>query len=217
MRAKIIGQLIENVNTNKTNYNHEMYSMILANIDTKRASKLHAKTKFKRLFTFTNLYIKNNMAHFYISGEDDFIKDFINGIMRSQLIKIGDKVLNITSIQDISSEIKEKEEYYLKTRFIVNEMENGKVCLSKNKEYIQKRIFEIIKSKYEEIYSTEINEEIKVNLITMNKKFTKYKNHHINSYESVIKIQGSNRLVNLLYNVGIGENTATGHGFVWEV
>ena len=72
------------------------------------------------------------MAHFYISGEDDFIKDFINGIMRSQLIKIGDKVLNIISIQDISSEIKEKEEYYLKTRFIVNEMENGKVCLSKS-------------------------------------------------------------------------------------
>ena len=57
MRVKIIGQLIENTNTNKTNYNHEMYSMILANIDTKRASKLHAKTKFKRLFTFTNLYI----------------------------------------------------------------------------------------------------------------------------------------------------------------
>ena len=31
------------------------------------------------------------------------------------------------------------------------------------------------------------------------------------------KIKGNNKLVNVIYNVGMGENTASGHGFMWEV
>lgn len=217
MRIKVTGLIIENNDVNKTNYNHEVYSMILSNLNIERAKRIHTKTKFKRLFTFTQPYINNDKVHFYLAGEEELIKDFINGIIRNQLIKIGGKVINIISVNELDNKVKVKEEYYFKSKFIVNEMENGKVCLSNNKKYIEERINRIAKDKYKDLYNEEIKDNLSVEILSMNRKFNKYKNHHINCYDSVVKIKGNNKLVNVIYNVGMGENTASGHGFMWEV
>lgn len=217
MRVKVIGNIIENRDPSKSNYNHEIYGMILANINTDKAKEIHTKKRFKRLFTFTPLYIKEGKAHLYISGEDTLIKDFINGIISNQLIRIGGKVINITSVEDIGCKVKEKDNYYFRSKLIVNEMENGKVCLSKNKEYIERRLAKIAKDKFSEIKGNPLDKDIKVEIITFTKRYCKYKNHHINYYDTVLKIKGSNEIVNLIYDVGLGENTATGHGFAWEV
>lgn len=215
MRIKLSGKIIENSNKQKTNYNHEIYSMILSNISTSRATEIHTKKRFKRLFTFSNLYLNRDEVHFYISGEDTLIKDFINGIMFNQMIRIGDKVIYVKNIEQLENKL-DKDSVIIKTDFIVNEMENGKVCLSKDKKYIENRIYQIAKDKYNEIYNKDCDGLI-VDILSMNHKYTKYKNHHINYYRSIIKLSGDKELINLIYNVGIGENTASGHGFVWEV
>lgn len=212
-----MGQLIENINPKKTNYNHEIYSMFITNVSMERAKRIHEKKRFKRLFTFSNLYIKDNEIHFYVSGQDEIIKDFINCIMFNQIVRIGDKVVTITNIEPLVNKLNEKQEYILKSNFIVNEMENGKVCLSKNKDYITRRISEIIKDKYKEIYQEDIQSNLEVEILKYKHKYTKYKDHHLNSYDSILKVRGDKRLIDLLYNVGVGENTASGHGFVWEV
>lgn len=215
MRIKLLGKIIENSNKQKTNYNHEIYSMILSNISTDRATEIHTKKRFKRLFTFSNLYLNKDEVHFYISGEDTLIKDFINGIMFNQMIRIGDKVIYVNNIEQLGDKLN-KDNIVIKTNFIINEMENGKVCLSKDKKYIENRIYQIAKDKYNEIYNKDCDRLI-VDILSMNHKYTKYKNHHINYYRGVIKLSGDKELINLIYNVGIGENTASGHGFVWEV
>lgn len=217
MRLKITGKIIEESNTNKTSYKHEMYSMFLTNISTERAKRIHEKKRFKRLFTFSNLYIVDNQVHFYVSGQDELLKDFINCIMFNQIIRIGDKVINITNIEPLKNKLDDKEEYLFKSNFIVNEMENNKVSLSKDNDYIIKRISQIAKDKYKEIFNEEINTNINVEIIKSKHKYTRYKDHYLNSYQSILKLTGDKRLIDLIYNVGIGENTASGHGFVWEV
>lgn len=217
MRIKLQGVVIEGQSSNKINYNHEMYSMILTNINTERAKRIHEKKKFKRLFTFSSLYIIDNRVHFYVSGQDELIKDFINCIMFNQIIRIGNRVINITNIEPLQNKLNEKQEYIFKSNFIVNEMENGKVCLSKDKEYIIKRISDIAKDKYKEIYNEDIKNELNIEIINAKHKYTKYKDHHLNSYQTTLKVNGDKRLIDLIYNLGIGENTASGHGFVWEV
>ena len=59
MRIKVTGLIIENNDVNKTNYNHEVYSMILSNLSIERAKRIHTKTKFKRLFTFKIIFFFN--------------------------------------------------------------------------------------------------------------------------------------------------------------
>lgn len=217
MRIKISGNIVENDNPNKTNYNHEIYSMILTNISTERAKRIHEKKRFKRLFTFSDVYINKDKLHLYISGHDELIKDFINNIMFNQMVRIGDKVVVITSIEPLENQLKEKECYIFKTKFIVNEKENDKVCLSKDEEYIKKRISDIIRDKYNEMNNSSINDNLNVKIIKVRHTYTKYKDHHLNSYKAMLQISGNKDLINLMYNLGVGENTASGHGFVWEV
>jgi len=217
MRIKVTGNIIEDEKTIRGNYNHEIYSMILSNLNTKTSKEIHKKERFKRLFTFSDLYIDEGIVHLYISGKDELIKDFIDNIVFNQIVKIGDKVIVITNITPIQSELEEKDYYIFKTKFIVNEKENNKVCLSKNNEYIKRRISEIINDKYEDMYGVRLDLGLDVELLKMKHVYTNYKNHHLNSYKALIKVSGNLKLINALYNLGIGENTASGHGFVWEV
>ena len=217
MRVYVGGIIIEDENKITTDFYHETYSMFLNNISTERARKIHEKKRFKRLFTFTRLYINDPEVHFYVSGEDEIINEFINTLMFNQLIRIGDKVINVNKIELLDDTLQEKKQYIFKSKFIVNEKEDNKVCLSKNLLYVKKRIGDIARDKYKEIYGVEINNDIEVEFINIKREFTKYKNHHINYYNAELKLRGNRKLINLIYNVGLGENTATGHGFVWEV
>ncbi|MEX0083011.1 CRISPR-associated endoribonuclease Cas6 [Clostridium butyricum] len=217
MRVKIIGNIIQKNNNGKTNYNHEIYSMILTNISVERAKRIHSREKFKRLFTFTNLYRENNSIHLYISGEDSLIKDFVNCLMFNQIVRIGDIVVNITNIQPMQNSLIEKEIYTFKSNFVINDMKNGKVHLTEDMNYLKQRIKEVAISKFNEVNNCFKDFDINIDLVDMKHKYTKYKNHHINYYNAKFKLTGEKDLIDFIYNVGIGENTATGHGFMWEV
>lgn len=217
MRFKLEGKIIEEFDFKETSLNHEIYSMILSNTNTETAKKIHSKKKFKRHFTFSRLYINEKNIHLYIAGEDNLMKELINYMMFNQIIRIGDKVISITNLQPLNNKLKNKEEYNFKTNLIVNEMEDGKVSLSKDFEYIKRRINEIAKAKYKEIYDVDVAESIEVEILSSEKRYIRYKNHHLNSYKMLFKLKGSYELINLIYNVGSGENTASGHGLLWEV
>lgn len=217
MRIKLQAKILEKENKSKTNYNHEVYAMILANIDSDKAKNIHAKKRFKRLFTFSDLYINENQIHIYISGDDVLIKNFINNIIFNQIVRIGDMVVAVTNITPLDNELSGKEKYKFKTNFIINDKKDGKVHLSDDMEYIKKRISQIINDKHNEINGTTVKEMLNVDIVKCKHIYTKYKNHHINSYKAIVEVSGNLELINTLYNVGIGENTATGHGFVWEV
>lgn len=217
MRLKLIGKIIEDLDKDNTSLNHETYSMILANINTKMAKRLHTKDRFKRLFTFSRVYINGDSLHLYISGEDNLMKDFINYLMFNQMIRIGNKVILINAINPLKNKVNEKELYTFKANLIVNEKENGKVCLSKDFDYIRKRINEIATDKYKEIYHKDPEGSIETTIIQAKKTYTRYKNHYLNSWKMIFNLKGDYELINLIYNVGIGENTASGHGLMWEV
>lgn len=217
MRIKVEGEIFENYQTENTRFNHEIYSMILNNLSTDLAKKIHEKKRFKRLFSFTTLYIEGNKAHLYICGEDNLIKDFINNIIKNQVVRIGEIVMSITDIRLLQNELKESENYKFKGNLIVNDKLNGKVHLSENLDYIKTRINQILKDKYYQIYNEKINDNLEIDFDTIERKYVKYKNHHLNSYNVRFNVKGNNKLVNLMYNVGIGENTASGHGFIWRI
>jgi len=216
MRLNIKGEIIEKVKPNKTNYKHETYSMILNNLTTEKAQQIHTREKFYRLFTFSNLYINKNKLHFYIGGENKLIDDFIKHIMFNQLIRIDDMVIKITDVIPLE-DLPKRKEYKFKTDLIVNISKDGKCVLSNDLDYVAERLNIIAKNKYKALYGEEINDDIKVEFIEVKKQFDKYKNHHVNSWKSIFKINGSYDLIKLIYNVGIGENTSSGHGFIWEV
>lgn len=114
MRIKVYGQIIEKTKIEKTNYNHEIQSMILNKLSPKTAQKLHKKEKFFRLLTFTNICIDRNKgnAHFYMSGEDILINEFIQNIIHDNVIRIDDMVL-VVKIQQIE-DLTEKKNIILK-------------------------------------------------------------------------------------------------------
>lgn len=223
MRIVVYGNIIENNQINfSTNFNHQIYSTFLNNINIETAKRLHKKGKegrFKRLFTFSTLYIKDSNVHFYVAGEDNLIKDFINNIVKNQIINIDNIIINVTKIDQLEN-LKEKESYNFKTDFIVNERQNGlkgKACLSKDFDYIKERINQIAKDKYKDIYGEDIEENINVKFLDCKKVYTTYKNFHLNSYKAKVQLSGSFKLINLIYQVGLGENTSSGHGFCWEM
>ena len=217
MRCKIEGKIIEQFDPSKTSLNHETYSMILSNVNTERAKQIHCKKRFKRLFTFSRIFINGDKIHLYVSGEDEFLKEFINYILCNQIIRIGDKVISVTNLQPLNNKLAKKDEYIFKRNIIVNEKENGKVCLSKDFDYIKRRINEIAKAKYTDVYGKENEQNIEVEILKSKQRYIRYKDHHLNSYDMVYKIKGNYDLINLIYNVGCGENTASGHGLMWEV
>ena len=192
--------------------------MLLNNLDPEKAKIIHSKQRFLRLFTFSNIYInnKNKQAHFYLSGKDELIKEMVNHLAFNQLIRIDDMVLNIINISLIP-DLNKKEEYTFKTKLIINISQNNKCVLCDNEEYIQKRIIQIALSKAKKLNINTLNKNLQCKIINKKKEYDKYKNHHIESWNCKIKLKGNYELINLLYNVGIGENTASGHGLLWEV
>lgn len=211
MRIRIEGKIIEKAKAFKTNYSHEIYAMILNNLNPDTAKNIHSKEKFYRLFTFTNIYIESQKVHFYISGEDSLVKEFISSILANQLIRIDDMVINIISIQPLP-QLTLKDKYNFKSDVIVNIMNNEKTVLSDDVRYMEERLNRNAINKAKLLgYSGNI--EIKIKSPKLSVK--KYKNGHIRSWKCILEVQGDYNVINTIYNVGCGENTSTGSGFMW--
>ena len=107
MRIKVSGDIISKTDQNKTNYNHGIYSMFIAKLDEPLSSDIHNQnSKEYRLFTFSNVYIKDDKFHLYISGADYIILNFIKNIEKNNIenpiIRINTEFKDYSSIRKIT-------------------------------------------------------------------------------------------------------------------
>lgn len=215
MRIKIQAQIIEKTKPLKTNYSHEIYSMILNQLSTELAQDMHKKEKKFKLLTFTNICINKDLAHFYVAGDDSIVSEFIKYLDFNQLFKIDDMILKVTNISLLPNLVM-KDEYMFKTKVIINTYnhELGKNQLTEDLSILKNRL---IKNSKDKAKTYGFDGDIQIDIINPKQVLTRYKSGHIFSYKCLLKIKADFNIVNTIYNVGIGENTATGHGFMWEV
>lgn len=217
MRIKLIGDIIEKTKLNKTNYAHEISSMILNNLSPQLSNQLHKKEKFYRTVTFTNTYITNNQMVLYIAGEEYIIEDFIANLQNNNIIRIDDMVIVINKINLLNQLQKSLNNTYLfKSKVIINifNKEANKTELA-NVMVTQERLLINSINKCEQLGVKRNIQSIK--LINPNLCRTKYKNGTIYSYKTNVQVIGDYEMVNTIFNIGMGENTFSGHGFLWEV
>lgn len=215
MRIIIIGEIIEKRLPKKSNYGYEIYSMIMNNLDKELVNEFHKKNKKYRYLSFSNVYIKENNGHFYVVGKNDIVKSLIEHLVANMVIRLGDMIIKITKIMPID-ELKEKDKYLFRTNLIVNISKNQNCVLSNEFDYIEKRLKEIAINKAKKCGIDKSNLDFEI--INPIHKINKYKDGHINSWKCFLKVTGDYELVNFLYTTsGVGENTATGHGLLWEV
>ncbi|WP_027409655.1 CRISPR-associated endoribonuclease Cas6 [Anoxybacteroides tepidamans] len=218
MRIKIQGDIVEKTNLEKWNYTHGIYSMIMNHLPHKTAEKFHKKHKFIRLLTFsdiyfTPLYSNQGTIHFYVAGEDSLIYEFVEAVSKSILVRIEDMVVAIRKIIPLSS-LTKKEKYLFKSKVIINISRNGKTLLLDDIPEVEERL------RKNAIHKANLlgkDGDIKFQLINPVKNVEQYKNGHIFSWKCKLEVQGDYDVVSTIYEVGCGENTATGHGFLFEV
>lgn len=215
MRIKLIGKILSKTDINKTNYSHGIYSMILNMLKPHNAEKIHSQqSREYRLFTFSNIYIKEDNFHLYISGADDIVNEFIAGIEKNNMIRVEDMVLVINKM-NLCPELPKKEKYLFKGRIIATELIYEKKELITNDQGINEKLKKVALGK---LKAMGIEGDINLDILKKIKKVTRYKGQaHISSYESLILVSGDYGAIKAIYDVGIGENTATGHGLLWEV
>ncbi|GAA0077575.1 hypothetical protein UT300005_19530 [Clostridium sp. CTA-5] len=215
MRFLINADIIEKRLPNKSNYNYEIYSMIMNNVSPNISKEFHKKNKSFRLITYSNAHIKEDKVHFYIAARDDIAECLIKYLSANLIVRLGDMVIKITKILPMEN-LKKREKYLFKTSLIVNVSKENKCVLSDEFDYIEKRLKNIAISKAQKCG---IDKKcIEFEIINPTHKINKYKDGHVNSWKCFLKVVGDYELINFLYSIsGVGENTATGHGLLWEV
>lgn len=215
MRFLVKGNIIEKRLCNKSNYKYETYSMIMNNVNSDISKEFHKKNKSFRFITYSNVFIREDKIHFYIAARDDIAESLIKHLAANLIVRLGDMVINITKILPIES-LKKREKYLFKTSLIVNISKENKCVLSEEFNYIEKRLKDIAIIKAQKCGIDKKNIEFEI--INPTHKISRYKNGHVNSWKCFLKVIGDYELINFLYSVsGVGENTATGHGLLWEV
>lgn len=214
MRLKISGEIISKTNINKSNYHHGIYAMILDNLGDQISNQIHNQhSKEYRLFTFSNIYINQHKFHFYISGADYIINNFIENIEKNNIVRVEDMILSINKAS-LCKELIKKDRYLFKGKIIVTEILNRKKRLLTSDEDINNKLK--INSQGKLKYMG-IDGDIQFDILKKTIKTSKYRhNAHINSYEVLLLVSGDYDAIKTIYNVGVGENTASGHGLLWE-
>lgn len=206
--------IVEKLN-NKTNYdNNKIYSMFINNLSSDISKKIHSKEKHIRLFSFSKIYIQGNKAHIYFCGEQNLIEEFIKHISFRQLVRIEDMVLKVINIKQLQ-ELQKKDTYVFKTNFIINRFnkELNKTELMKDMSVVKQRL---LKNTLEKARICGVDGDIDFAILDPKIAVTKYKNGHIFSYRCNLIVKGDYEVVNVIYSLGLGENTSSGHGFLWE-
>lgn len=218
MRLKIQGNIVEKTNLNKWHYTHGTYSMIMNQLSPKMAKLFHGDNKLLRLLTFSDIFFTPRFSdkgkiHFYIAGEDSLIQEFVESVCKNLLIRIEDMVITVTKI-DLLPPLVEKNMYLFKSKVIINIPQNGKVRLLSDIPQVEERLKENAIKKANVLGKTG---QISFKLINPVQNVEQYKNGHIFSWRCKLEVEGDYDVVNTIYEVGCGENTASGHGFLFEV
>lgn len=215
LRIKLIGKILSKTDIYKTNYSHGIYSMLLNILKPYNAERIHnQQSREYRLFTFSNIYIKESNFHLYISGTNDIVNEFIEGFEKDTIIRVEDMILIINKIT-LCPELPKKEKYLFKGKVIATELDCEKKKLITNDQVINKKLKKVALGK---LKAMGIEGNIDFEILKKVKKVTRYKGQaHVSCYESLILASGDYEAIKAIYEVGVGENTATGHGLLWEV
>lgn len=219
MRIKINGSLLEKTVPDKSNYSYCIYQMILNNLEQDCINNFNIRQKNMRLFTFTNIYMPklpqiNDNLHFYISGEDSIINQLINSITTSRNLSIGDMKINVSDIKQLK-ELERKDHYLFKSNIVINIPQNNKTVLLENLALIEGRL-RANAVKKANLFG--IDGDVHFSIADCPQKCVEqYKSGHVFSWKCLLQVKGDYDVINTIYNCGAGENTATGHGFLWEV
>lgn len=216
MRIRIDANIISNIG--EPIYNNQIYSLILNLISDELSKKIHDeeyKTKTMKFFTFSNIYFDNDeQCHFYISGQDCFIEEIIKGIKTDSIVRCGSLILNVNNVSMCNSLV-DKRCYLFKGNIIACHHINKKKFLIEDDELIEDRLNQIAKVKLDKLG---VDGNVSIDIINKKIVSTKYKkNIKILAYNSTFLVKGNYEAVKTLYEIGFGENTATGNGLVWEV
>lgn len=217
MRIKIEGTVISKSIADKKNYNHELYSAIIQHLSPEVGAKFHQKDRELRLFTFTDVYLTKisrdeMLFHVYIAGEDTLLMNLIQGLRDSELFWLGDMCVGIDQIKEIHS-LKKQNSYLFKTKVIINNPHNQEQRLMQDIEEFERRLRLNTLKKAEKLG---ITGDINFRVIQPKVNVEQYKQGHIFSWKCLLDVRGDFELVEMIYQVGVGENTATGHGFLFE-
>lgn len=215
MRIKVSGNIISKTNLNKNNYHHGTYAMILDNINNNLADEIHDQCSKKyRLFTFSNIHIKDEKFHFYISGLNSIVTSFIESIEKSNIVRIEDMILAINKISPCKELIK-KDKYLFKGNIIATEVVDGKKKLLVLDKDINSKLKFVSQRK---LKSMGIDANIEFDILKKTIRTSQYRRGvHIKSYNIMLLVSGEYEAIKAIYEVGVGENTASGHGLLWEV
>lgn len=229
------------------NYNYYLSSFVynkLEEYNQSYARFLHDEgyklnNKRYKLFTFSQLFperysiegadlIFEGVVKWYVSSPvNEFLVYFINSLMYTKVIKIGNNELNVESVE-ITIEPKYAEEMHFKCLSPVtiatsepnDEGEYIKRDLniweSKYKENIRNNIC----AKYEAVYSQRYrDEDIEISFIDVEKhkrgKLINYKDGiKIKGYMAPIKLSGNIELIKIAYECGVGDRNSLGFGML---
>lgn len=220
MRLKIIGEILQKTNIHKRNYTHGTYSMIMQHLKPETAQRFHQKNKEIRMFTFSNLYMPIHLrhdgkdpVHFYIGGTDELMEELIQGFERNPIIRIEDVLIALKKIE-LDKELLPQDSYLFKSKVIINIPKDGKARLLEDIPEVEERLQRNSLKKAELLG---IKGDISFRLINPVKHVEQYKNGHIFSWKCFMEVKGDYEVVKTIYEVGCGENTATGHGLLFPV
>jgi CRISPR-associated endoribonuclease Cas6 len=217
MRVKIEGEIVEKVNPDKWAYHHGVYSMIMNQLNPQTAQIFHEENKELRLLSFAGVYFTPHFhlegnVHFYLSGKDSIITEFNVNIDKTRIVRIEDMVIHIKNIILLPSLV-EKEAYLFKSNVIANISKARKNVLLEDIPAVEERLRNNAIKKANMLGK---EGDISIKLIHPVKNVEQYKNGHIFSWKSLLEVKGDYDVVSTIYEVGCGENTATGHGFLFD-
>ncbi|UYP01353.1 CRISPR-associated endoribonuclease Cas6 [Oceanotoga sp. DSM 15011] len=224
------------------NYNHIMHGVVINWLGNRNYQEFihnsgyeYKNTIFK-LYTFSELIGKYKILQdgrinffdkvvFYVSSQDDkFLNYLIKNSVFSNEFRIIDQNIKINNIE--TYQIKpHKNEYYIKTLSPITVYSTFKINNSKKTYYYnprEKDFKTMIKNnlikKYISYYKKEpenLNFEIKV--IGKSKQVLKrYKGFLIKGWIGKYKITGSDELIEIAFNTGLGSKNSQGFGMIKE-
>lgn len=114
-------------------------------------------------------------------------------------------------------DLSKKDSFVFKTDYIIKtfnkELNKSELCT--NVDIVKERL---IKNSLDKCKQLGVTGNLDIEFIGQQTKAVKrYKDGHIFSHKGKLKLTGDYDIINTIYNVGIGENTFSGHGFMWEV
>jgi len=218
MRIRIDGVILTKEKPQKRNYTHGIYAMLMEQLKPETAEWFHQNNREIRLLTFTNVYIhgsgrEGDKVHLYVAGKEEWIQEIIEGMVRHEFIRIEDMTIAVQKITPLPP-LAKKDAYLFKTKVILTYPHQRPKRLIEDLDMAERRLHKTILNRAKKVG---IEGEVRARMVMPQRHVEAYKKGHIHSYKTLLEVRGDYDVIATMYEYGVGENTASGHGFLFEV